>query len=265
MNGGRKIVLIALLAFIMGSCGINSNLILKTPRDYDKFADELTLIDTTNKTKEEYVLDLNDILQMRFFTNDGIKILDIGSSTAGNAQQAQLFNPNNSLSYVIQQDSTVKVPVLDTINLVGMTIREAEEFLEEAYSAHYVDPFVQISVTNRRVIVFPGNGGIAQVLYLANNNTTLLEAIALAGGITERGRASKIKLIRKTDKGRREVYKIDLSKIEGLPYTDVVVKANDYIYVEPVPEIGREVLQEVTPIVTLITSAAVVISVLSTL
>ncbi len=90
----------------------------------------------------------------------------------------------------------------------------------------------------------------------------MLEAIALAGGITERGRASKIKLIRKNDKGKRVVYKIDLSTIDGLGYADIIVQANDYIYVEPVPEIGREILKEVTPIVSLITSAALVISII---
>ncbi len=128
-----------------------------------------------------------------------------------------------------------------------------------------MNPFVQISVTNRRVIVFPGNGGDAKVLYLANNNTTLLEAIALAGGIAERGRASRIKLIRKNDNGQRQVYRIDLSTIEGLKYTDILVQANDYIYIEPVPEIGRELLKEVAPIVSLISSAAIVISVISKL
>ncbi|MCG8575563.1 MAG: polysaccharide biosynthesis/export family protein [Flavobacteriales bacterium] len=259
------LILMAGMVILLNSCGINSNLMLKTPNDYDKFADELTLIDTTNKSKSEYVLDVNDIFQLRFFTNDGIKVLDISSSTDGSGAQAQLFNPNNSLSYVIQKDSTVKIPVLDSVNLVGMTIREAEEFLEEQYSAHYIDPFVQISVTNRRVIVFPGNGGEAQVLYLANNNTTLMEAIALAGGITERGRASKIKLIRKNDDGMRDVYLIDLSTIEGIAYTDVTVRANDFIYVEPVPQLGREILRELAPIISLITSGAVVISVITSL
>ena len=94
---------------------------------------------------------------------------------------------------------------------------------------------------------------------------TLLEAIALAGGVTERGRASRIKLIRKDEEGKRQVYMIDLSIIEGLEYTDILVQANDYIYVEPVPEIGRELLKEVTPIVSLISSAAIVISVISKL
>lgn len=248
-----RILSAAGLALLLHGCGINSNWMLKTDRDYE-FAD----IDSLNETKKDYRIDINDILQLRFFTNNGIKVLDISSSA--NANQAQLFNPNNSLNYVIQNDSIVKLPVVGDINLVGMTIREAELYLQDIYSSKYIDPFVQISVTNKRVVVFPGNGGEAKVLYLQNNNTTLLETIALAGGITERGRASRIKLIRKDESGKRVVYKIDLSTIEGLQYTDIIVQANDYIYVDPVPELGREILKEVTPIVSLISSAAVIIA-----
>ncbi len=247
-----------LATLLLSSCGINSNLMLKTDKDY-VFAE----IDSINSTKEEYRLDVNDIIQFRFFTNNGQRILDL--STSSDPGQNQLFNPNNAISYVIQKDSLINFPALGQINIVGMSIREAEIFLETSYSNLYVNPFVQISVTNRRVIVFPGNGGDAKVLYLANNNTTLLEAIALAGGIADRGRASRIKLIRKDDNGQRQVYRIDLSTIEGLQYTDILVQANDYIYIEPVPEIGRELLQEVAPIVSLISSAAIVISVISKL
>ena len=241
------------------SCGINSNLILKTQKDY-----EYANVDTLNKTKDDYRVDINDIIQIRFFTNDGIKILEL--STADLAPgQGQALNATSQINYVIQNDSLVILPVIGATNIVGKTIREAEKFLQEQYKGQYVDPFVQLTVTNRRVIVFPGNGGDAQVLYLANNNVTLLEAIALAGGITERGRASKIKLIRKDPSGKRVVYKVDLSTIDGLAYTDIIVQANDYIYVEPVPELGREILKEVTPIISLISSAAIVISVVSKL
>lgn len=253
-----KIGVILIAAIGLHSCGVNSNWMLKTDKDY-----VFEPIDSLNETKKDYRIDINDILQLRFFTNNGTKVLDIASTANGN--QAQLFNPNNSLNYVIQNDSLVQLPVIGKINLVGMTIREAELFLQDQYSAKYIDPFVQIAVTNKRVVVFPGNGGEAKVLYLQNNNTTLLEAIALAGGITERGRASRIKLIRKDESGKRLVYKIDLSTIEGLQYTDIIVQANDYIYVDPVPELGREVLKEVTPIVSLISSAAVIIATISAL
>lgn len=263
MKLNRLLFFAVLGVSFLQSCGVNSNLMMKTPKDWEKYADETTLIDTNNKTKDQYIIDVNDIIQLQFFTNDGIKILDL--STTAQQGQAQVLNVANQFKYVIQKDSTVKLPVIDEVNIVGKSIREAEEYLEELYSVYYMDPFVQLNVTNRRVIVFPGSGGEAQVLYLQNNNTTLMEAIALAGGITERGRASKIKLMRKTSEGHREVYKIDLSKIEHLAYADVVVRANDYIYVEPVPEIGKELLKEIAPIVSLITSAAVIISVVTAL
>lgn len=251
---------ILVMTVIIQSCGINSNLMLKTHRDYE-FAD----IDSLNTTKLDYKIDINDILQLRFFTNDGIRILDVTLSEDQNAQSTQILNPERSLNYIVRNDSLVNLPVIGEVNLVGKTIREAEIYLGEQYKGYYIDPFVQISVTNKRIIVFPGNGGDAQVLYLSNPNTTLMEAIALAGGITERGRASRVKLIRKNEEGKREVYKVDLSTIEGLEYTDIIVQANDYIYVEPVPEIGREILKEVTPVVSLISSAAVIITVISTL
>lgn len=258
MSKRLRSVGIIVFVILLNSCGVNSNWMLRTDKDFD-FAN----VDSMNDSKQDYHIDLNDILQMRFFTNDGIKVLDVSSIENGN--QAQLFNPNNSLNYVIQADSMVRLPVLGNINLVGKTVREAELYLQEQYRGYYIDPFVQLSVTNRRVVVFPGNGGQAQVLYLANNNTTLLEVIALAGGITERGRASKIKLIRKNEDGKREVYKVDLSTIDGLKYCDILVQANDYIYVDPVPEIGKEVLKEITPIVSLISSAAVIVTVIKAL
>lgn len=252
-NKSLNIIVIALIILGFNSCGINSDLMLKTEKGY-----EFTAIDSLNASKDEYKIDVNDILQFRFFTNDGQRILDL--SSASEPGQNQLFNPNNSLNYVVQKDSLVNFPALGEVNLVGMTIREAENFMGNKYSGLYINPFVQISVTNKRVIVFPGSGGDAQVLYLENNNTTLLEALALAGGISERGRASRIKLIRKNEAGKRDVYQIDLSTIEGLAYTDILVQANDYIYVEPVPQIGRELLQEAAPIISLITSAIFVIS-----
>lgn len=259
-NRFLKIVGFIVVTIALGSCGVNSNIMLKTPKDF-----EFAPIDSLNETKNDYRIDVNDIIQMRFFTNNGIKVLDIStSSVSGN--QAQIFNPNNTLSYVVQTDSMVDLPIIGKTNIVGKSIREAEEFIAGLYEEYYVDPFVQISVTNRRVIVFPGSGGEAKVLYLNNNNVTLMEAIALAGGITERGRASRIKLLRKTPGGKREIYLVDLSRVDNeFQYTDIYVQANDIIYVEPVPELGKEILKEVAPIVSLISSAAIVISVINAL
>ena len=86
-----------------------------------------------------------------------------------------------------------------------------------------------------------------------------MEALAQAGGITDRGKASAIKLMRRVD-GERVIYTLDLSTIEGLKYVDMIIQANDYIYVEPTPELAKEIAEDVVPIVSLISSAIVILS-----
>ena len=85
------------------------------------------------------------------------------------------------------------------------------------------------------------------------NNTTLIEALALVGGITGNSRANRVKLIR-NNKGNQEVYLIDLSTIEGLNNANTILQSNDIIYVEPNPNYAREILQDISPILSVITS-----------
>lgn len=250
----KTLLLFSVLALFHASCGINSNFMFKTDNDfkYDSIPD----VEEVN----EYRISPNDQLQFRLFANDGFKIIDITSGADESPNRNNIFNRNNNLDYFVQEDSTVKLPILDEVKIAGLTVREAADTLESMYEEYYVDPFAQVIVTNKRVVIFPGNGGTAKVIYLTNNNTTLLEALALAGGITDRGRAKRVKLMRNVN-GERKVYMVDLSTIDGLKYADMTVQANDYIYVDPVPQISRELLQEIAPIVSIISSAAVVISI----
>ena len=136
----------------------------------------------------------------------------------------------------------------------GLSIREATEYLEQIYADYYVKPFVYMLVTNKRVIVFPGNGGSAKVLNLVNNNTTVIEALALTGGISEDGKAYKVKLIRNLENQPPKVYLMDLSKIEGIAVGNTVVLAHDIIYVEPRYRLARTLVAEITPVISLIST-----------
>lgn len=257
------LLICAAIALLCSSCTINTNLMLKTDKEYE-YAE---LTDSVISAAKAYTLAPADLVQFRLYDNDAWMIINGGISTVtqgnNNQQNRALFNPNNQLSYLIENDSTCKLPILGRIKLAGLTVREAEDTLESLYSEYYKYPYVQITVRNKRVIVFPGNGSNAQVVQLVNNNTTLMEALAYANGIASRGRAANIKLMRNVN-GQRVVYQIDLSTIEGLKYTDMLVQANDYIYVEPVPEIGREILQDIAPIISLLSSSLVVYSVART-
>ena len=194
----------------------------------------------------------------KLFANDGFKIIDLISE--GAAREVQLMN-RAAFQYFIEFDGMAKLPLLGRVKLKGLTVREAELMLEEQYTRFYNRPFVQLIVSNRRVVVFPGGGGDAKVIPLENSNTTLLEVLATAGGLAKRGNASRVKLFRHGPDGKRLVHQFDLSTIEGLKYADVVMQGDDVIYVEPNPDLAREFLQDLTPIITLLTSVVLVIGI----
>ena len=236
-----------LLAGLMfwSSCTINSHVMLKTPKDY--------VFDTPpDKPIDEYIISVNDILQFRLFANDGFQLIDIAAGQGGVATQQALAARNN-INYVVQADSLARLPILGNINIVGKTIVEAEAFLQAEYAKFYVEPFVILTITNKRVIVFPGTGSSAQVVSLSNNNTTLIEVLALVGGIATNSKASRIKIVRQT-KVKKDVYLVDLSTIEGIQAGSMIVQANDIIYVEPNPNLAREALADITPVVSLLSS-----------
>ena len=232
------LILVVVISF--SSCKVfRSNLMLKTSKDYtyDKIVDSLS--------KQNYRIENNDILQVRIFSNDGFKIIDLANTNA---------NARFDLDYVVERDGMAKLPLAGKVKLAGLAIPEAQTYLEEIYDKFYVKPYVTVKVTNKRVIVFPGNGGGAKVLNLSNFNTTVIEALALTGGIPEDGKAYKVKLIRNDGTPKPKVYLMDLSKIEGLAAGNTVVLANDIIYVEPRYRFTKTLVAEIAPLISLLTT-----------
>jgi len=210
----------------------------------------------------EYKISPNDVLSFNIFSNDGFQLIDV-TTMAGEKGTPNVRSAGTAggLKYQVEFDGTVKLPLLSRVALKGMTVREAEAFLEEKYSTFYNKPYVLLEVTNRRVIIFPGSEGAAKVVELDNENTTLMEALASAGGISKSGKAHNVKLIR-GDLKNPQIYLIDLSTIEGVKQADLILQANDIIYIEPQLRIGKDVIAEALPYISIITTLILFIELL---
>jgi polysaccharide export outer membrane protein len=244
----RKVLLLFIAILSLSSCRIlRPNLMLKTPKDY--------VFDQLNDTmsREEYRISPTDAVSLRILSNEGFKLVDF-SNNGGNG--ANVSN-TTTIETLVEQDGTIKVPLIGRVKVQGLTMREAEQLLETKFSEFYVGPYVILRVTNKRVSVFPGNAGAGRVIPIININTTVLEALAYAGGITDDGKAYRIKLIRKASP-KPKVYLIDLSTIDGLQAGNTVVQANDVIYVEPRPRFVSRAIAELAPYISIISSAILV-------
>ena len=197
---------------------------------------------------QQYRIAPNDILKINVYYQNGEDFLDM-FSMADIRTMTTSSNPNTGIEFLVEYDGNIKLPYLGYVKIDSMTLREAVLYLEEAYSKYLNNPMVRLQVTNKRVTIFPGGtGGTAKVINLMNNNTTLIEALALAGGIQD-GKAYKIKLIR-GDLKNPTIYQIDLSTVDGLKQADLVLQANDIIYVEPA-KVLTQFMKEFNPYLSL--------------
>jgi polysaccharide export outer membrane protein len=246
----KKLVMLLLLTITLSSCNINPSVMFKVPSNYEFDVDQTI-------GNVEYRVSPNDIVSMSVYTNDGFKLIDITTSAESVTSRLNNMNNNTNIQFLVEPDGMIKLPIIGKIKIAGMTIREAEKSLEAQYANFYNKPFVVVRVVNRRVTIFPGTGGSGRVVNLDNESTTVIEALALAGGLTNTGKAKKVKLIR-GDLRNPKVILLDLSTLEGVKQGNLLLQANDIIYVEPAPRVSQEVLMQITPIVGIITSFALI-------
>ncbi len=205
----------------------------------------ISVTPTDSNTIRDYRIKLGDRLDIQTYTNNGYQLINVLSQqNQGGVIRQQ------TISYLVDNKGIVKLPVIDTLKLVGLTIREAENLIEDRYSEYYKEPFVTVRITNRRVFLILGEGP-SKVINIAEENPSLFEVIANAGGIGGNNKAYKIKIIR-GDIQNPEIRVIDLRKIENMHESELFVMANDIIYVEPANRFNSGLSRVLAPYASII-------------
>ena len=152
----------------------------------------------------------------------------------------------------------VEFPIIGDLNIVGKTIKEAELYLESLLSEFYVDPFIVLGVSTKRVFLFNGaSGGEARVVNLLYNNMTLFEVLASAGGISSTNSSKRIKIIRKTNQGIK-IFNADLSTIDGISQGNMIMQSHDIVYITPNFNLGSEIVQDINSVFSFISTISLV-------
>lgn len=252
MKLNKLLIIVAPLVIFIASCNVVPSIMMKTDKDYQY--DPIPADSTAN-----YIISQNDIIEFKLYTNDGTKLIDLTALSSNDGGGVK----SSVTSFLIESTGMCKLPILGRVELRGKTIKEAENFLQEQYATYYKKPFVLLKVLNRRVTIFSGIGK-GQVITLENENMTIIEALGKVGGLPKESKAHKIKLVR-GDLKKPLVYLFDFSTIEGIENAGFVLQANDIIYIEPQKNTVLEIVRDIAPVLSLVTSALTLIIVVNRL
>lgn len=146
-----------------------------------------------------------------------------------------------SITTRVSSNGYISFPLLGSLNVSGMTVRELEKEIEELLDKDYiVNPHVVVLTTefSSKLVYIMGEVKMPQAIDLTRNKgTTILEAITMAGGFTDKANRNKIKIIRTTADGTKENIKVKFSsiikgsKIDHGDRDDTGIKPGDVIII----------------------------------
>lgn len=219
-------ILIAAIC-LLSSCGSRKSITLfNAPTDF-----------ITDTIKQVFVVNDQGVRDLfyRIKVNDLLAIRNIQDKYFGGSKV--IANPgaqsSGGISYQVDSDSTVNLPVLGKIKIVGYTRKEAINKLQQLYNEKLVDPIIDLTVVNVKVTLL-GEFGRQGNFLLERDNTTLIDIIGEAGGISKDADPKTLKIIR-GDRVNPEIIYVNLNDINSLARSKdkLVLQNNDIIVLQP--------------------------------
>jgi polysaccharide export outer membrane protein len=140
-------------------------------------------------------------------------------------------NKELTLDLVVRPDGKISMPLLQDVPAEGLTAAELAANIQEKLSAFIVNPEVTVIVLQVNAPKYYLIGYVARPgTYPLRGDTSVLQALALAGGLTQFASPRSIKLIRGA-RGKQEVRKINYYDIIDSGEGNYLLKPGDTIVV----------------------------------
>jgi len=151
----------------------------------------------------------------------------ISPYNSGTLQSNNPFIP----TYAIDARGEIDFPKVGKIKLAGKTRTQAMDILRAEVSRYIVDPGVSMVLRNFRVTVL-GEVRSPGTFTIDNDRLTVMEALGLAGDMTMYGERKNVLIIREQN-GKKEEFRLDLTKRGTMNSPGYYLSQNDVVYVEP--------------------------------
>jgi|SRR3984885_233202 protein involved in polysaccharide export with SLBB domain len=162
------------------------------------------------------------------------------------------ITPEFDQTISIQPDGFVSLRGVGDLYIQGKSLPELSEALHKVYGSFLNDPIINIEMKDFEKPYFTAGGEFGRPgKYELRGDTTVTEAVAIAGGFTDKAKHSEVLVFRKVPGGWQAAKRLDVKQmlINGDLGEDVHLRPGDLIYVPknifsklkqfiPTPQVG---------------------------
>lgn len=144
------------------------------------------------------------------------------------------FTPEFNQTVTIQPDGYITLRGIPSIRVQGQTVPEVTATLQTAYSKILHDPVIDVGLKDFEKPFFIVGGEVGHPgKFELREDTTATEGVAIAGGLRESAKHSKVLLFHRVPQGWIQVKKINMKKMlsAGNLNEDVYLQPGDFLYV----------------------------------
>ncbi len=178
------------------------------------------------------ILQPGDVVYIRVLSIDketsALFNLDVASGSSATGEVSTALK-----GYTIDESGLIRLPVIDTIHVAGMSISQAERLVQTKVDGYFKNSTVILKLLNTKISVL-GEVSRPGTYSILRNSINLFEALALAGDITDYGNRKSVLIVR-TINNENITFRVDLTKENIIATEQFYLLPNDIVIVEPLP------------------------------
>ena len=212
----KFLTLLSIFLYLFTGCSIKEYKLFQQEKTQQSIQTEELNISYSSKIRPNDILEI-DIINMNRRSN--IMMSEKGLATL----------PSNQ--YVVYEDGTILLPLLNSVKVEGLTIKELNNRLTSNYREFLKAPYVKASLKNHKVYVL-GEVTKQGVVPLEGESISIIEAIARSGGLTDQALRSQIRVISQQN-GKYIMQTLNFNNFSTLNSQNLMLKNGSIVYIEP--------------------------------
>ncbi|PRY97400.1 polysaccharide biosynthesis/export family protein [Marinilabilia salmonicolor] len=229
INGLIRTLIVSLVVVLFSSCySLKKSIYLDgdLPR-------KLNDIDGTFlQNPPEYKVEVNDLLYIRVTSLDEQTSAFLNNES-GYTNMPESASATSLLGYRVDMDGSIEYPFIGKIFVAGLTLEEIRDKLTLAVSRYLEQSNVIVKQLNDNITVI-GEVNMPGRFPLNSEKINIIEALSLAGDLTDFGNRKKVRLIRHRNE-IPQMFIIDITDERTIYSQYFWLQPGDIIYVEPRP------------------------------